>query len=84
MSAPNLEAEFIRIRKTVNDVAVCYLVNFIAAHRRGEGSAAELKETLMDRIRSATDDEKYEILKTFNHFTKYHNGNNKTGPLPKA
>ncbi len=71
MSAPNLEAEFIRLRKTVNDVAVCYLVNFIEAYRRGEGSAAELKETLMYQIRSATDDDKYEILKTFNHFTKY-------------
>jgi CRISPR/Cas system CSM-associated protein Csm2 small subunit len=71
MKAPNLEAEFIRIRKTVNDVAVCYLINFIEAHRRGDGSAEELKETLMDRIRSATDDDKYEILKTFNHFTKY-------------
>lgn len=71
MSAPNLEAEFIRLRKTVNDVAVYYLVNFIESYRRGEGSAAELKETLMDRIRSATDDDKFEILKTFNHFTKY-------------
>jgi hypothetical protein len=71
MSEYNLEAEFIRLRKTVNDVAVCLLINFIEAYRRGEGSAEELKETLMYRIRSATDDDKYEILKTFNHFTKY-------------
>jgi len=71
MSALNLEAESIRLRKAVNDVAVCYLINFIEAYRRGNGSAVELKETLMDRVRSASDDEKYEILKTFNHFTKY-------------
>jgi hypothetical protein len=70
-SGLNLESEFIRLKKFVDYVAVYYLVNFIEAYRRGEGSAAELKETLMDRIRAATDDDKYEILKTFNHFTKY-------------
>jgi len=67
----SLESEFIRLKKFVDYVAVYYLINFIEAYRRGEGSAAELKETLMYRVRFATDDDKYEILKTFIHFTKH-------------
>lgn len=71
MSSLSLVGEANRLKKYVDYVAVYYLVNFVEAYRRGDGSALELKETLMDRIRSATDDDKYEILKTFKHFTKY-------------
>jgi hypothetical protein len=70
MSSPSLEGEANRLKKYVDYVAVYYLVNFVEAYRRGDGSAPELKEALMDRIKAATDDDKNEILKTFNHFTK--------------
>ena len=70
MSLLSLEGEANRLKKYVDYVAVYYLVNFVEAYRRGDGSTSELKETLLDRIRLATDDDKNEILKTFNHFTK--------------
>jgi hypothetical protein len=71
MISLSLEGEANRLKKYVDYVAVYYLINFVEAYRRGDGSASELKETLLGRIRFATDDDKYEILKTFNHFTKY-------------